>query len=257
MAVAPLIGLGLNLLSSVPQWLSGRDQEARADELAANNRRPTFAVPESQNRALASAEYQAGMTRLPGQSGIEGRLDQTTANKVAMLERLSPGGATTINSASRAYGQQMDAENDLGERASNMWLRNQDVLGNELDDQADYEMKAWDWNERQPYQDRSAAIEALREGGMRNKNAAWKNVFGAGSAFFGNLMGGNADMSWLDTLMNNNPVGGGGQPITTDPNQMPRGPVSGGSNPMIGQQTLPGNQRMPMWNSFDYGGIRK
>jgi hypothetical protein len=181
------LSIGLGMASSIPQWLQGKKQEDRAEELGLNLRRPTLGVPESQQRALTSAEEQAKMTRLPGQSAIEGRLDQTTANTIAMLERLGGGGPTTINAASRAYGNQMDKEAELGVQAGNMFLRNQDILRNELGQTADYEQQAWNYNERMPYEQKAAAIEALKEASIKNKNAAFTNVFGSLSSLFGGM----------------------------------------------------------------------
>lgn len=186
-SINPALSVGFGLLSSIPQWLTGNSQEERANELSSKLVRPTMGIPESQTRALTSAEEQAKMTRVPGQSAIEGRLDQTTANKIAMLERLGGGGPTTINAASRAYGDQLDAENKLGIEGANMYLRNQDVLRNELGQTAGYEQQAWNWNERMPYEQKATAIEALKEGGMRNKFAAWNNVFGGLSSLFGGM----------------------------------------------------------------------
>lgn len=183
----PALSLGLGAVSTIPQWMTAFNQDERADELASGLVRPRMDVPESQKRALMSAEEQAKMTRLPGQSGIEGRLDQTTANKIAMIERLGTGGPTSINAASRAYGQQMDAENELGIKAADMYLRNQDVLRNELGQTAGYEQQAWNWNERMPFEQKQTAIEALREGSIRNKNAAFKDLVGGLSSFFGGM----------------------------------------------------------------------
>lgn len=200
----PALSLGLGAISSIPQWLTGESQEDRADQLSSTLVRPRMSVPESQTRALTSAEEQAKMTRIPGQSAIEGRLDQTTANKIAMLERLGGGGPTTINAASRAFGDQMDAENRLGIEGANMYLRNQDVLRNELGKTADYENQAWNWNERMPYEQKAIAIQALKEGAMKNKFAGWNNIFGSLSSFFGGMGSGGDGFDF------NSIFGGGG-----------------------------------------------
>lgn len=199
-------GLVLGAVSQIPQWLSGNEQEKKALLMERNLRRPQYEIPESQRRSLMSAEEQSKMTRLPGQSGIEGRLDQSTANTLAMLERLGSGGSGMINTAGRAYGNQMDAENELGIKASDMYLRNQDILRNELSKMGEYENRAWEWNEMRPYIEKANAISALKEGGMRNKDAAWKNIFGMGSSYLLNsATGGGGGLDWLNAL-----TGGGG-----------------------------------------------
>jgi hypothetical protein len=231
MAIPPqLIGMGLSTLASIPQWMTGSEQERRAEELSKGFVRPTYDTPESQKRALTSAEEQAKMTRLPSQSAIEGRLDQTTANTLAMLERLGTGGPTTINAASRAFGNQMEAENKLGIEAGNMYLRNQDVLRNELGKTAQYEDKAWNWNQMTPYVQKANTIEALKEGSMRNKNAAWNNIFGGAATFFnsGGDFGGQ-DMSWLSSILGggNSMASPQGQPTSTPPPMSVQPPMGG------------------------------
>jgi len=203
------IPLALTAISTIPQWVTGYKQGKRADQLSKDLVRPEFDIPDSAERALASAEAQARMTRLPGQDLIEGRLDQTTANKIAMIERMSMGGPTAINAAGSAYGQQMDAENELGVQAANMRLNNQAILRNELGAMAGYENQKWNWDRRMPFEQTAAAIEALREGSMRNKNAAWKDLFGS-AANISMLAGadtGTEGGNWWEKLLK-----GGGNP---------------------------------------------
>lgn len=201
MAIPLAAPIALSAMSTIPQWVSGVKQGRRADQLSENFVRPGFEIPESAIRALDSAEAQAMMTRLPGQDTIEGRLDQTTANKIAMIERMSMGGPTAINAAGSAYGQQMDAENALGIEAANMRLRNQDILRNQLGIMSGWENKGWEWDKAMPFQEKAAAIEALREGAMRNKNAAWKDTFGSAAnlAMLGVGEEG-MNMDWLSNL---------------------------------------------------------
>lgn len=242
---------------SILDYYDAKKQEKKAKKLESELSRPDYLIPPSEKAALESAKAQASMRRLPNQSAIEGRLDQTTASKIAMLERLGGGGATTINAAARAYGDQMDAENELGVAAGNMYLRNQDIYRNELHNMGDYEMKQWDWDTRMPYEQKAAAVMALKEAAARNKRAARDNFFGTQSQFFqsnpfgkvGN-MGGGGQSTPPPTA---NPYQTG---IVTDPYQQTAPPVTWESDPNAGQQVLPGNQRQSMWDSWDYGGIK-
>lgn len=172
------IPLATTLLSSGYDLWQANQQGKRADELQRNTVRPLFNIPESEKKSLLSAEEQARMTRLPGQSAIEGRLDQTTANQVNMVERMGTGGATSINAASRAYGMQQDKENELGIAAANMRLNNQQILRDELDENAQWQNKAWEWDTANPYMQKMAAIAALREAQLRNRNTGVKNLIG-------------------------------------------------------------------------------
>lgn len=172
------ISAGASALSTLPNWYQSWKQSQRADELAAGLKRPDFEIPTSEIESLQSAEAQAGMTRLPGQSAIEGRLDQNTANQVADIQRMGTGGPNDINAAARAYGMEQEGESKLGIEASNMYLRNQDILRSQLDQNAEWQNKKWDWDKKQPYENTANAIGALRESSARNFDNGWKDLTG-------------------------------------------------------------------------------
>lgn len=180
---APLLAVsaGLSALSTLPNWYQSWKQSERADELAQGLKRPDFEIPQSEIDSLNSAKAQAGMTRLPGQSAIEGRLDQNTANQIADIQRMGTGGPNDINAAARAYGMQQEGENKLGIEASNMYLRNQDILRSQLDQNAQWQQKAWEWDKKMPYENTAAAIGALRESSARNFDTGWKDLLGGGA----------------------------------------------------------------------------
>jgi hypothetical protein len=175
------VGAGLSALSTLPNWYQSWKQSERADELAQGLKRPDFEIPQSEIDSLNSAKAQAGMTRLPGQSAIEGRLDQNTANEISDIQRMGTGGPNDINAAARAYGMQQENENKLGIEASNMYLRNQDILRNQLDQNAEWQQKEWEWDKKMPYENTAAAIGALRESSARNFDTGWKDLLGGGA----------------------------------------------------------------------------
>jgi len=201
MALPLIVPMALSMAQSIPNWMAGIKQDRTADKLASELERPDFEIPESQTQALQSAKNQAGMTRLPGQSGIEGRLDQTTANQIDAIERMGPGGATSLNAASAAYGNQQTKENELGVQASQQWARNQDILRSQLDRMSEWEFKKWAWDKQMPYQNKAEAIAALREGSMRNLDNAAKDTFGgAANMLLADSLYGNKDLSWVDKM---------------------------------------------------------
>lgn len=213
----PLWGIPLvtTLASTAYDLWQSNQQGKRADQLQRNNVRPEFKIPESQKRALTSAENQAALTEIPGAAAIRGRLDRTTADQVAMVERMGPGGPTSINAASRAYGQQMDRENDLGVESARMRLANQGILRDELHDNAEWEQKAWDWNTGQPYLQKQQAIAALREAQLKNRNTGFKNLLGGlGNTALMGMLGDDGKMGggdgWFESM-----TGGGARPHTT------------------------------------------
>jgi hypothetical protein len=211
MGLPLILPIALSLAQSIPNWMAGIKQNRLANDLQSELKRPDFEIPESQTQALNSAKNQASMTRLVGQSGIEGRLDQTTANQLDSIERLGVGGAMGLNAASQAYGNQQAKENELGVAASQQWTRNQDVLRSQLDRMSEWEFKKWSWDKQMPYQNKAEAIAALREGSMRNFDNAAKDTFGgAANMLLADSLYGNKDLSWVDKMF-----GGSGDKTAT------------------------------------------
>lgn len=154
------------MLASLPQTLLGGYQMIKG--YGSDNDRPDFKIPDQATNALKSAERQAAERRMPGQSAIEGRLDSTTANTLQTIERMSDSPISGINAASRAYGNQLEKETDLGVKAADFALRNQDILRSEQNRMAEWENKQEDWNTRTPYLQKAAQLSALKEAGLTN-----------------------------------------------------------------------------------------
>lgn len=258
MPVPLLAAAGLSALSTLPNWYQSWKQSERADELAKGLKRPDFEIPQSELESLASAQAQAGMTRLPGQSGIEGQLESTAANEVANVERMGTGGVNDINAASRVYSNLQGKQNELGVKASDMWLRNQDVLRSQLDQNAEWQQKKWEWDKQQPYENTAKAISALREGSARNFDTGWKDLFGGASNLaLGEYLRGTGGKIGDVTKTGN---GGGVSPeaykILMDSNQI-NPTVSGGQNIT---NDMPFNltpesmrvQNRPIFDAFNY-----
>lgn len=267
MGLPLIVPIGLSMAQSIPNWMAGIKQSRTADKLQSELQRPDFEIPESQKQALQSAKNQASMTRLPGQSAIEGRLDQTTANQLDMIERMGVGGATSLNAASQAFSNQQSKENELGVQAAENYNRNQQMLRSQLDRMSDWEFKKWTWDKQLPYQNKAEAIAALREGSMRNIDNAFKDTFGgAANMLLADSLYGNKDLSWVDRMF-----GGGGKstdPSSVTPEIMPDNlqgmPIKPTKQEFFKQQgleplpinPLPANvndNNMP-WNQGQYGG---
>jgi len=267
MAIPLAIPIALSAASTIPKWYQAWKQNNLADKLEKDLSRPDFEIPESEKRALESAKVQSGMTRLPGQSGIEGRLDQETANKLNTIERMGIGGPTDINAASTAYGQQQEGETNLGIKASDMYLRNQDVLRSQLDKMGEWEFKAWNWDKKLPYENRAEAIQALREGSIRNLNTAASETAGgfANIALSEYMRGKNEDM-WKSMFGDKgelgsveNPMQLTNSPYTPSPTwgagqPEPQGVLGSNYNLATPESKAMNNPFMPQLNPIDVPG---
>jgi hypothetical protein len=214
-----LLGIGAvsSLVGTLPKWYQAWKQSNLADDMSKDLKRPDFEIPQSEIESLQSAQAQAGMTRLPGQSAMEGRLDQNTANQINTIQRMGTGGANDINAASRAYGMQQEGENTLGLNAANMFLGNQQILRNELNQNAEWQNKQWQWDKQMPYETSARAIAALRQSSAENLNSA-----------VGDLTGGISNMALAGYM------GGGKLKFGADETGVP------GANPQSSQNQLMG-----------------
>jgi len=110
----------------------------------------------------------------------------------------------------------------------------------------EWENQKWNWDRRMPFEQTAAAIEALREGSMRNKNAAWKDLFGSAANISMLAGAGTEGGNWWEKLLS----GGGSQtpasasPTYLNPNQL-------GVNPVGLPATSQFNFTKPRQNVFD------
>jgi len=177
--IGTIIGSGLGSLAEGGyDWWLANQQKDKVNQLEQNNVRPEAVTPQADIDALNNAKGLASMTRLPGQNAIEGKLDEITANKVALAERNGIGGPTSINAASRAYGDQMDKENELGVAAATNYNKNQAALRDEEHNIGNNERSNWDWNYGQPYTAKQKAIAALKGSSLNNQTQAFSNISG-------------------------------------------------------------------------------
>jgi len=172
----------MTLLTTLPQTALGLGQTISGFTQKPPTR-PEYEIPESAKAALEGMETQATLGRLPGQSQIEGRLDRVTANTLNTLERIGDSPVSSINAASRAYGNQLDKETELGVQAGNMWLTNQDKLRQEQARMAEWENKKFKFDEVDPYMSKVAQISALKGAGIQNLAGGLQDMFGIMAKF--------------------------------------------------------------------------
>lgn len=171
-----LTPLLIGAASNLPSMILGGSQLFKSHKM--RPKRPQYEIPLAEQQALQLAKNMGAQTRLPGQEAIEGQLDETTANTLSSIERMGYGGASDINAASRAYGNQQDKETQLGVAAAGNRQQNLRNLQGALSHYATYEDKKWNLNELQPYEQDAKAKAALYEGGMTNLSGGLKDIAG-------------------------------------------------------------------------------
>lgn len=151
------------LMPAAPKLVLGGYQAVKG-YMSDEPKRPEMKVPGSVLTATKNAQDQASNVLLPGQSAIEGNIDQQTANMLQNIERM--GG--DVNMASRLYGQNLGAKTNLGISAAQNYNQNQARLREQLNRQGEYERRNFDYNEAMPYQEKMRALSALKGAGLTN-----------------------------------------------------------------------------------------
>lgn len=175
-AIGGLVGLGVGAWQ-LAKGLNGPDKPIY----------PSWHLPEAAQKELDLARNLASNPRLPGESTIEGRLDQATTNSISTLQRNSDTPAGIINGASRAYSKQQEEESKLGISAAENYNRNQMLYSKALGDMAGWEAKGNEWNrdkwnydENLPYAQSQGRVNAGIQnivGGANNLSADYTNKY--------------------------------------------------------------------------------
>jgi hypothetical protein len=168
MLLSQLLPTGINLAKSAIQG-------KQASELA-KVQRPQYNIPQGVLDAVNQSKYLASMRELPGQNLMEARLGENTAKGIAEMRNVAANPADLASNVAKMYGAQTQGLQDIGIQAGQNWLGQQGQLSQMLQNLGQYQEKAWDYNQNQPYQQAKAAESALREGAFRNLTAAGTNI---------------------------------------------------------------------------------
>jgi len=204
------------------QLITSFQQKKKADELEKSLKRPTYTPSTAAQEALGMARTQALSPRMPGQSAME---DQARGSAASSLEAITQGGAgsNALIAGAGAVNQGMnDAFTGINTRANQQNERDQMNLQRELGRFGTFQDKAWDYNEKQPYEEGAAAQAALRESANRNLSGGIGAVAGLASAASG--LAGDGATSAPGTP--ENPINPGTTQAPATPSPLPSNPAN-------------------------------
>lgn len=225
--------LGAQLVAPTMQFIQGRKQGKQADELAKNLTDPVYNIPSSAEAALANAEAMARSRYMPGQTALQNRIEQGTANAMSDVMRFSRSPQDALSAITAIGARNNDLELDLASRAAMDYQNRQAQLRQQQGIMAGYEEKKWTNDVLNKFLRDSAAASALENASIRNKYEAVKGAANAAGTFMGGLKTGNVDRESIST---------GVEPINSVGTQNLQVPQS---NPMD-TQGLMGNTTSPV-----------
>jgi hypothetical protein len=163
----PLL-LAAAAIPSVYKAGSGIVQAIRGKQMARNNQRPTYEIPQAiaGNQKLAANAY--ADPRLAGQDIMEDNLRSATATGLDAAKNISTDSGDILDAVSRLYGRESAGVNQLNLAGAQQQQRDLAQLMGANSQLGAYQDLAFDYNKNQPYQDRAGASSALIEAGNQN-----------------------------------------------------------------------------------------
>lgn len=169
------------LLSAVPEItkILGGNKELKEAEQLAKIKRPEYRIPEAATEALNRAKYRALATTLPGQNLMEQKIGAATGSGIRYATETAASPTDALATASGMIGNQQNALGDLSIAAANMYDKNQQILGSELNQYAGWQEKKQNWDILDPYTAAKQKEAALRKYGAENKQRGIEGLFGS------------------------------------------------------------------------------
>jgi hypothetical protein len=178
--------LALQLGAPTIQMIQGIKQGRESKRLSENLTDPVYNIPSSAEAALANAEAMARSRYMPGQTALQNRIEQSTANAMGDVMRFSRSPQDAMSAITAIGARNNDMELDLASRSAMDYQNRQRELRQQQGVMADYQDKKWTNDVLNKFLRDSAAASALKNASMRNKYEAAKGAFNAGGTFIGN-----------------------------------------------------------------------
>jgi hypothetical protein len=176
----------------------GISQAIKANRIARQTKRPAYEIPGAVKESVAMGREMAA-TGMPGYEQYKAGLGGQTANAVRSIKEAGGSGPEKLAAISGAYGSQMGAQTQLGIQNSQARMQNVRSLQGELGRLGQYQDKAWQWNQQDPYVQAMESARRLREGANQNIYGGMKGM--ASAAILGgededDTTGGSAKKDW-------------------------------------------------------------
>lgn len=182
MALATGIGAGLTAVAGIGQMIAGGIQSKRGRkdlaEIEAN--RVDYTRPEEVDEAGRIVRLRASNPFLPGQNLMEQNVMGATADTVNNIQDM--GGVGDLYMTQR---NQNAAMNDIGIQSAANNMKNEMTLLNQLETEADYTDKEFDYNVNIPYQEKRQDALSRIGAGMQNLFGGMSTLASGSTAFMG------------------------------------------------------------------------
>ncbi|ARS36815.1 hypothetical protein [Pontibacter actiniarum] len=173
--------LALAAAPAIYQGVSGILQKRKANRI--NAVRPTYNIPGAVHESVDMARQSANAA-MPGYGTAQNNIKGATANAVRSAQLAGSGNSMLAAIAAAQSNESNSLLNLATQSAQHQAAQRQNLQGS-LMNLAQYKDKAWDWNEKQKYQEKAAAKAALTEAANQNINGAISGLASIGTTALG------------------------------------------------------------------------
>lgn len=219
------LSMGLGLGSQALQLINSIQQLKASSDIAKNNTRPNYEIPEAVTESLNLSRRNASMTELPGQSTMEARMGSTVSGAVGQGIKGASSQANLLDFIGKQYNTQQEGMQNIGMQAAQQWSNNQNALKNDLNNYGTYQEKQWNLNKYEPYQVAAAKAAALQKAGTEGLVGSLSGLGGVAGQYAINQ---STNKYYDDQIANQKLI------IDAIVANMKGGGNSGGSQPIVG-----------------------
>ena len=188
--LSSIIGGGLGLVGGIASGIMSMHQKKQGDNIVNNLRAPTYYIPGSQNAALNLAQSNYNDQGLPGQASMENSLSANTASGLNAAQQGASSSGDVIDALTKLYQNQNQNTMGLKIQAAQQHMANSQALQAQLGNQAQYEDKAFNYNQDRPYQQALQHGTSLQAAGRMGIQNALNSITGLGASVANGAIGG-------------------------------------------------------------------
>jgi hypothetical protein len=168
----------LNIIPSIFQGITGRNQLKQASQIEAQNPRPEAVIAPSIEKATNFAYGKTLASDIPGGEMYRNEIKGATAAGMRQASELSEG-SEAYGMFRQLVGREQNALGDMAKTTAQQVAGYDANYQEALMNKANEENRIWQWNEGDKYLSAAAIAQQLRDSGLRNVNSGMKNVFGS------------------------------------------------------------------------------
>jgi hypothetical protein len=177
----PLAPILISAIPSLVQAGVGLSQQRQSKKILDNLVRPTYNIPTAATEALGTARTLASSNQLPNQVQAEQAINQGTANALYNINQNATSGTEALAALTGVTANEMGAMNNLSGQAANFANSQNANLIAALGNYAQFQDRAFEYNQNQPFLFKANQAAALGGAGMQNMFNGFNNLAGVGA----------------------------------------------------------------------------